>query len=52
MNGLVRRVGLALFGPVLAVLVALVISAVVIALIGQDPIAAFRVMADLGDSPS
>ena len=52
MNGLVRRVGLSLFGPVLAVVVALVISAAVIALIGEDPVAAFRVMADLGDSPS
>jgi general nucleoside transport system permease protein len=51
-NGLVRRVGLSLFGPVLAVVVALVISAAVIALIGEDPVAAFRVMADLGDSPS
>ncbi len=52
MNGLVRRVGLSLLGPVLAVVVALVISAAVIALIGEDPVAAFRVMADLGDSPS
>ncbi|MGY1763145.1 ABC transporter permease [Geodermatophilus sp. SYSU D00779] len=52
MNGLVRRVGLALLGPVLAVLVALVISAAVVALIGEDPVAAFRVMVDLGDSPS
>ncbi len=52
MNGLVRRVGLSLFGPVLAVVVALVISAAVIALIGEDPVAAFRVMGDLGDSPS
>ncbi len=52
MNGQVRRVGLALFGPVLAVLVALVISAAVIALIGQDPVAAFRVMADLGEGPA
>ncbi len=52
MNGLVRRVGLSLLGPVLAVLVALVISAAVVALIGEDPVAAFRVMVDLGDSPS
>ena len=52
MNGLLRRVGLPLLGPVLAVLVALVISAVVIALIGQDPVEAFRVMTDLGQSPS
>ena len=52
MTGAVRRVGLSLLGPVLAVLVALVISAVVIALIGEDPLAAFQVMTDLGDSPS
>lgn len=52
MNGLARRLGLSLLGPVFAVLVALVISAVVIALIGEDPIEAFRVMVDLGDSPS
>ena len=52
MNGVARRVGLSLFGPLLAVLVALVISALVIALIGEDPIAAFGVMVDLGDSPS
>ena len=43
MSGVVRRVGLSLLGPVLAVVVALVISAVVIALIGQDPLEAFRV---------
>ncbi|TQN41451.1 nucleoside ABC transporter membrane protein [Blastococcus colisei] len=48
----VRRTGLALFGPVLAVLVALVISALVIALIGENPLSALRVMLDLGDSPS
>ena len=49
---LLRRVGQALLGPVMAVVVALVISAIVIALIGEDPIAAFRVMVDLGDTPS
>ncbi|CCG05022.1 ABC transporter permease [Blastococcus saxobsidens] len=47
-----RRTGLALLGPVLAVLVALVISGVVIALIGQDPLRALQVMVDLGDTPS
>ncbi|MDP9429041.1 MAG: ABC transporter permease [Actinomycetota bacterium] len=52
MSGVVRRVGLSLLGPVLAVLVALLISGLVIALIGQDPIRAFGVMADLGDRPS
>ena len=55
MNGrpsLLRRVGQGLLGPVMAVVVALIISAVVIALIGEDPMAAARVMVDLGDSPS
>jgi general nucleoside transport system permease protein len=51
-KGAVRRVGLSLLGPVLAVVVALMISAVVIGLIGEDPLVAFRVMVDLGDSPS
>jgi ABC-type uncharacterized transport system permease subunit len=50
--GLLRRTGLALLGPVLAIVVALVISAIVIALIGEDPLAAVRVMVDLGDTPS
>jgi ABC-type uncharacterized transport system permease subunit len=50
--GLLRRIGLALIGPVLAIVVALVISAIVIALIGEDPFAAVRVMVDLGDTPS
>ncbi len=47
-----RRAGLALFAPALAILVALVISAIVVLLIGEDPVAAFRVMVDLGDTPS
>jgi ABC-type uncharacterized transport system permease subunit len=38
----VRRIGLALLAPALAIGVALVISAIVIALIGEDPLAAFR----------
>ncbi|MCW2741493.1 MAG: inner-rane translocator, partial [Blastococcus sp.] len=50
--GLLRRIGLALIGPVLAIVVALVISAIVIALIGEDPVAAVRVMFDLGETPS
>jgi general nucleoside transport system permease protein len=50
--GLLRRVGLALLGPVMAIALALVISAIVIALIGEDPLAAARVMFDLGDTPS
>jgi general nucleoside transport system permease protein len=47
-----RRVGLALLGPALAVVVALVISAIVILLIGKDPVAALQVVVDLGDTPS
>lgn len=52
MSGAARRMGLALLGPALAVVVALVISAGVIALIGEDPVEAFRVMVDLGDGPA
>ncbi|MET0764934.1 MAG: ABC transporter permease [Blastococcus sp.] len=55
MNGrpsFVRRAGQALLGPVMAVLVSLVISAIVILLIGEDPLEALRVMFDLGDTPS
>jgi ABC-type uncharacterized transport system permease subunit len=47
-----RRIGLALFAPVLAIGVALVIAAVVIALIGENPLTALQVMTDLGDSPA
>ena len=47
-----RRVALALFGPLLAIVVALVITAGVIALIGKDPFAALRVMTDFGETPS
>jgi simple sugar transport system permease protein len=49
---LLRRAGQALLGPVMAVVVSLIISAIVIALIGEDPLAAVRVMFDLGDTPS
>ena len=47
-----RRVGLALFAPVLAIVVALVISGVVIAAIGENPFDAVRVMFDFGDTPA
>jgi ABC-type uncharacterized transport system permease subunit len=47
-----RRARLALLAPLLAIVVALVISALVILLIGEDPLAALRVMVDFGDSPS
>jgi simple sugar transport system permease protein len=46
-----RRTGLALLGPVLAIVVALIIFALVILLIGEDPLAALQVMVDLGDTP-
>jgi general nucleoside transport system permease protein len=49
---ILRRAGQALLGPVMAVIVSLIISAIVILLIGEDPLAAFRVMVDLGDTPS
>ncbi|MFQ1001699.1 ABC transporter permease [Modestobacter sp. SSW1-42] len=47
-----RRIGLALFAPVLAIVVALVISGIVISLIGQNPFDAVRVMFDFGETPS
>ena len=50
--GALRRVGLSLLGPAIAVVVALVISAIVIALIGEDPVEALRVMFNLGDTPA
>ncbi|SEO69224.1 ABC transporter permease [Trujillonella endophytica] len=46
-----RRVGLSLLGPAIAVAVAMAISAVVIALIGEDPLEALEVMVDLGETP-
>jgi simple sugar transport system permease protein len=52
MSGRLRSLGLSLFAPLLAIVFALVISAVVIAAIGEDPLAAFGVMVDLGDSPA
>jgi ABC-type uncharacterized transport system permease subunit len=48
----VRRIGQALLAPLLAVVVALVISALVILLIGEDPATAVRVMFDFGESPA
>jgi simple sugar transport system permease protein len=48
----VRRAAQSLLGPVMAVLVSLIISAIVIALIGEDPLAALQVMVDLGDTPA
>ncbi|MCZ2806426.1 ABC transporter permease [Modestobacter sp. VKM Ac-2983] len=51
MTGL-RRLGLSLMAPAIAVVVALALSAAVIALIGQNPATAVRVMFDFGDSPA
>jgi ABC-type uncharacterized transport system permease subunit len=49
---LVRRVGTLLLAPALAVLIAVVISAVVMGLLGVSPLQVLRVMVDLGDTPS
>jgi general nucleoside transport system permease protein len=48
----VRRFGQAAIAPLLAVVVALAISALVILLIGEDPATAVRVMFDFGDTPA
>ncbi|SDO36705.1 nucleoside ABC transporter membrane protein [Klenkia soli] len=47
-----RRTGQALLAPLLAVAIALVISGVVMAAIGVDPLRALSVMTDFGDTPS
>jgi simple sugar transport system permease protein len=47
-----RRIGLALFAPVLALVVALVISALVMAALQVNPFRVFEIMLDLGDRPS
>jgi simple sugar transport system permease protein len=47
-----RRIGLALFAPVLAIVVALAISGLVITLIGENPFTAVKVMFDFGDTPA
>ncbi len=47
-----RRIGSALFAPVLAVLFAAVITSLVIVLIGEDPGTALRVILDFGDTPA
>jgi simple sugar transport system permease protein len=48
----VRRLGPALLAPVLAVVVALVISSAVMAALAVNPFAVFGVMMDFGTSPS
>ncbi len=47
-----RRAGLALLGPLLALVVALVISGIVIASIGEDPFTALEVITNLGETPA
>jgi simple sugar transport system permease protein len=47
-----RRLGPALLAPVLAVVVALVISSAVMAALAVNPFDVFAVMVDFGDSPS
>lgn len=46
-----RRIGLSLFAPVLAVVVAVVISSAVMAALQVNPLHVFEVMLDFGDSP-
>jgi simple sugar transport system permease protein len=46
-----RRLGTALFAPVLAVIVALVISSLVMAALQVNPFEVFKVMVDFGDTP-
>src|SRR3712207_3639695 len=50
--GVLRRVGLSLFAPVLALVVALVISALVMSALGVNALRVFEVMLDFGDTPS
>jgi simple sugar transport system permease protein len=47
-----RRIGLALFAPGLALVVALLISALVMAALGVNPLRVFQVMLDFGETPS
>jgi ABC-type uncharacterized transport system permease subunit len=47
-----RRIGTLLLAPALAVLIAVVISAVVMGLLGVSPVQVLEVMVDLGDTPS
>jgi simple sugar transport system permease protein len=47
-----RRIGTTLFAPVLAVLVALVISSIVMAALRVNPFNVFQVMVDFGETPT
>ena len=51
MNAL-RRLGPALFAPVLAVVVAVLISSAVMAALQVNPLKVFEVMVDFGETPS
>jgi simple sugar transport system permease protein len=52
MSGALRRLGLSLFAPVLALVVALVISALVMTALGVNALQVFEVMLDFGETPS
>ena len=47
-----RRIGAALVSPLIAIVVSVVITALVILLIGQNPIEALQVLLDFGDTPA
>jgi len=47
-----RRIGSTLFAPVLAVVVALIISSIVMAVLQVDPFRVFQVMVDFGETPT
>jgi simple sugar transport system permease protein len=47
-----RRIGSTLFAPVLAVVVALIISSIVMAALQVNPFKVFEVMVDFGDTPT
>jgi ABC-type uncharacterized transport system permease subunit len=49
---MLRRIGFALFAPVLAVVVALAICSVVMAALQVNPLEVFEVMLDFGDTPA
>jgi general nucleoside transport system permease protein len=49
---LLRRTGTLVLAPALALLIAVVISALVMGLLGVDPLRVLRVMVDLGETPS
>jgi simple sugar transport system permease protein len=47
-----RRIGSTLFAPVLAVVVALIISSIVMAVLQVNPFQVFKVMVDFGETPT